>query len=235
MNDNAYTRHKRVIVCEKLHSAQIVCPKSLAVDSTSGKVFTGTLDGNVFAVEGDKSVPQLITNFAKGRPLGMRLSKDGKLLYFIEANSGLYSYHLERKELKHLLGLNESRFLDGKPSKFFDDLALEETPDGDTIIYITDVSRKFALDMWCYTFLEPDSTGRIVRYDVRTASATVLLDNLCFPNGIELTNNGKSLLICELAKRRILQHHLKGDKAGVTSVLLDNLPGEPENVRYVVQ
>ena len=126
--------------------------------------------------------------------------------------------------------MNECKFLDGRPSKFFDDLAIAEE-DGNTFIFITDVSRKFSVNLWCYTYLEPDSTGRIVRYDVNNNIVTVVLDNLCFPNGIELANNNQSLLICELAKRRILQHHLKGSKAGLTTVLIDNLPGEPENVR----
>ena len=128
--------------------------------------------------------------------------------------------------------MKESKFLDGRASKFFDDLAVAQEAEN-TVIYITDVSRKFALDMWCYTYLEPDASGRILRYDVNSGTTTVLLDNLCFPNGIEVTDNNQSVLICELAKRRILQHHLKGPKAGLTTVLIDNLPGEPENVRYI--
>lgn len=100
------------------------------------------------------------------------------------------------------------------------------------MIYITDVSRKFAVDMWCYTYLEPDPTGRVLRYDLRTGSVAVVVDNLCFPNGIELTAGNRSLLVCELAKRRILQHRLTGPDAGKTELLFDNLPGEPENIRY---
>lgn len=127
--------------------------------------------------------------------------------------------------------LSETKFLDGRPSVFFDDLAVDKDVAGSTVIYITDVSRKFNVNMWVYTYLEPDTSGRILRYDVATGICTVVLENLCFPNGIEVTEGGRSLLICELAKRRVLQHHLKGPSAGLTTVFIDNLPGEPENVR----
>lgn len=130
--------------------------------------------------------------------------------------------------------LADTRFLDGRPSKFFDDLAVDEQGGGENgtpVIYLTDVSRKFAVDMWVYTYLEPDSSGRILRYDLATGVCSVVLENLCFPNGIEVTEGGRSLLICELSKRRILQHQLKGPSAGLTTVFIDNLPGEPENVR----
>lgn len=126
--------------------------------------------------------------------------------------------------------LNRTKFIDGRASKFVDDLSLVEEEDN-TYIYITDVSRKFGLHMWCYTYLEPDDTGRILRYDVNNDTVSVVLENLCFPNGIEVTKNGEALLICELTKRRILKHFLKGAKAGSTHVLIDNLPGEPENIR----
>ena len=100
VNDNAYTRNKRVINVEKLHP-QIVCPKSLALDE-QGKLYTGTVDGGVYCVQNDSTL-RIITNFDKGRPLGMRISSKN-VLYFIEANSGLYSYDLQSSELKHLLG-----------------------------------------------------------------------------------------------------------------------------------
>lgn len=86
--------------------------------------------------------------------------------------------------------------------------------------------------MWCYTYLEPDTTGRILRYDVQNNIVTVLVDNLCFPNGIEVTENGDSLLICELTKRRILKYDLTSPNTGMISVFIGNLPGEPENIRY---
>lgn len=115
-------------------------------------------------------------------------------------------------------------------SKFFDDLVVTEE-NGDIIIYITDVSRKFPMDLWCYTYLEPDSSGRILKFNTNTGCVSTIIENLCFPNGIEITDNNQSLLICELTKRRIIQYKLKEPNMGKISVLIDNLPGEPENIR----
>ncbi|KAH9395763.1 hypothetical protein TYRP_020500 [Tyrophagus putrescentiae] len=256
VNDAAYRRNRRLISsssgtgCEKMHSTVLSCPKSLALDRTKQQLYTGTLSGKVYCcslVQSDDSSssssqtaapapePQVLHSFDGGRPLGMRLSSDGTVLYFIEASSGLYAYDLQRKECRHLLDLADTRFLDGRPSKFFDDLAVDEQggggENGSPVIYLTDVSRKFAVDMWVYTYLEPDSSGRILRYDLATGVCSVVLENLCFPNGIEVTEGGRSLLICELSKRRILQHQLKGPSAGLTTVFIDNLPGEPENTK----
>ena len=101
VNDNVYTRKKRVINVEKLHPQGIICPKSLATDR-QGRLYVGTLDGKVCSVQNDDKF-EVVTSFAKGRPLGMRITTDN-VLYFVEANSGLYAYDLERKDLKHLLG-----------------------------------------------------------------------------------------------------------------------------------
>lgn len=118
VNDAAYTRNRRLISsngCEKMHSTVLSCPKSLALDRSKQQLYTGTLSGKVYCcslVQSDDSSsqaapapePQVLHSFDGGRPLGMRLSSDGTVLYFIEANSGLYEYHLQRKECRHLLG-----------------------------------------------------------------------------------------------------------------------------------
>lgn len=129
------------------------------------------------------------------------------------------------------LDLSDCKFNDGRQSKFFADLAISENGNN-TFIYIADVSRKFSIDMWSYAYLEPDSTGRILRYDVNTKKVMVVVDNLLFPNGVEITDNHQSILISELATRRILVHHLNNRKrVDQTSVLIENLPGEPETIR----
>ena len=120
VNDAAYTRNRRLISNgEKMHSTMLSCPKSLALDRTKQQLYTGTLSGKVYCcslVQSDDSSssssqtaapapePQVLHSFDGGRPLGMRLSSDGTVLYFIEANSGLYAYDLQRKECRHLLG-----------------------------------------------------------------------------------------------------------------------------------
>ncbi|KAH7640438.1 LOW QUALITY PROTEIN: adipocyte plasma membrane-associated protein [Dermatophagoides farinae] len=228
VNDKIFNRNKKSFEAIKIENDKIITPKSLALDpKDSNRLYIGSATGYVYCLQ-NKNIVDTIASFSDGRPLGIRLFR--QKLYFIEANSGLYAYDLDTKLLTHLLGLDKTKFLDGKPSKFFDDLVVVEEND-DIIVYITDVSRKFSIDMWCYTYLEPDSTGRILRYSTNNQNVTTILENLCFPNGIEITDNNQSLLICELTKRRIIEFQLNGTEKGKCSVLMDNLPGEPENIR----
>ncbi|OTF82939.1 adipocyte plasma membrane-associated protein-like protein [Euroglyphus maynei] len=226
---NIFNRNKKSFDAIKIEKDKIITPKSLALDpDDSNRLFIGSATGYVYCLQNNNVVETIASFPDGGRPLGIRLFH--QKLYFIEANSGLYVYDLHKKSLTHLLKLDQTKFLDAKPSKFFDDLVIVEEND-DIIVYITDVSRKFSIDMWCYTYLEPDSTGRILRYSTNNQSVTTILENLCFPNGIEITDNNESLLICELAKRRIIEFQLDGPEKGKCSVLMDNLPGEPENIR----
>jgi sugar lactone lactonase YvrE len=206
---------------------KLIGPKSVAV-AENGDLFTGTYGGHVHRIKDDNSV-EIYTTIPDGRPLGMRIDSNGKL-YFTEANSGLYVSDLKTKTVKKLIGFSDTKFGNNKESKFFDDLVVVENRD-EVCVYITDVSNKFSLDYWSYTYLEPDPTGRVIKYDLNSKKVSVVLDHLYFPNGIEVNDDKTALLINELAKRRILKHYISGPKAGNTEILIENLPGEPDNIR----
>ena len=210
---------------------QLIGPKSIAVAS-DGRLFTGTYGGHVYEIKDDSSL-DIYTTIPNGRPIGMRCDTKGNL-YFTEANSGLYVSDLKTRNVQKLIGFEDTKRLSksGQISKFFDDLVLVESSEGMSV-YLTDVSRKFSLDFWSYIYLEPDSTGRVLRYDLQTGKLSVVLDDLWFPNGIEVNDRKDALLINELTKRRVLKHYISGPKRGTTEVLIENLPGEPDNIRFV--
>lgn len=89
---------------EVINADRISCPKSIAIDR-QGKLYTGTVDGQVVCVVGPNFESNVIANFPNGRPLGMRISSKD-VLYFIEGNSGLYSLDLNTKQMKLLLGMS---------------------------------------------------------------------------------------------------------------------------------
>lgn len=95
-------------------SDKVSCPKSLAIWNKGGKqdapveLYTGTLDGKVVKITannegGNQDQTEIVAQFENGRPLGMRITSKG-ILYFIEANSGLYSFDLNEKKLDKVLG-----------------------------------------------------------------------------------------------------------------------------------
>jgi sugar lactone lactonase YvrE len=105
----------------------------------------------------------------------------------------------------------------------------------DGLIYFTDVSTKYDLDVHLRDSLEGRPNGRIVVYDPRSKSTRVLLKDLYFPNGIVLSRDESCLLFAETSRGRISKHYLKGDRQGETETLNENLPGFPDNLHWNVK
>lgn len=78
--------------------------------------------------------------------------------------------------------------------------------------------------------LSGDKTGRLLKYDPDNKQVTVLLDNLSFPNGVALSQNGSYLLLAETTSCRILRYWLKTSKSGTVEVVAQ-LPGFPDNIK----
>jgi hypothetical protein len=208
---------------------KVLGPESLAL-GPNGDLFTGNSDGIIYLIRNDKL--SIFTKLEGVRPLGLRYHKNGYI--YVMADLGLYQIYLNKTVVK-VFGIEDMKFSDKtiKSSKFLDDLVVMEGighENGD-VIYFSDVSIKFPLHYWFYAYFEPDSNGRIVKYDVNSKEFTVTLAELWFPNGIEVNDDKNALLVCELTKRRILKHFIRGPKEGKTEVLIDRLPAEPDNIR----
>lgn len=78
--------------------------------------------------------------------------------------------------------------------------------------------------------LSGDKTGRLMKYDPATKQVTVLLENLSFPNGVALSEDGNYILLAETTSCRILRYWLKTSKAGTIEIVAQ-LPGFPDNVK----
>lgn len=206
-------------------------PESLAV--YKGSIYTGTEGGEIYKITGDKVT--LVAKLGKkceglweeevcGRPLGMRFDKDGKL-YVVDAYYGLYAVDVNTGAAEHLLPAGTS--VDGKRILFLDDVEVDDQG----VVYITEASGKWPLNKILYILMEHEDTGRVLKYDTKTRQTSVLMRNLRLPNGVQLSHDKQSLLVCELSPRRVLRYHLSGARKGQTEVFADNLPGEPDNIR----
>uniref|UniRef100_A0A0E0LN95 Strictosidine synthase conserved region domain-containing protein n=1 Tax=Oryza punctata TaxID=4537 RepID=A0A0E0LN95_ORYPU len=101
----------------------------------------------------------------------------------------------------------------------------------DGTVYFSDASTRFNFDNWFQDFLEYRFTGRLLKYDPRTGKASVVLDGLGFANGVALPPDEAFVVVCETMKFRCLRVWLKGEKAGEAEIFVDNLPGNPDNIR----
>lgn len=101
--------------------------------------------------------------------------------------------------------------------------------DGD-IVYFIDTSYKRDVNEFLEEHIEAQPRGRLFSFNNSTNEIKLLLENLYFPNGIQLTPTKDALLINENTKARIIKYHLKGKNQGKVDVFAE-LPGFSDTIR----
>jgi sugar lactone lactonase YvrE len=207
---------------DRLESAELLAvgkvdgPEDVEVDAR-GRVFTGTADGRVVRVDPDGTITTLANT--GGRPVGIAFAPDGNLIV-ADGVKGLLSIDPEGKITT--LVTRTAEF----PLSFADDVDVAR----DGTIYFSDASSKFGPNEYLYDMLEGRPHGRLLRYDPATHETRVLLGDLCFANGVALSQNEDFVLVNETYRFRIMRCWLTGERAGTSEVFLDNLPGYPDNI-----
>jgi len=196
-------------------------PESLVVDD-QGYVYTGYLNGDLTRLDVNTGAHVRLINTG-GRPLGLCRAQDGGLI-IADAIKGLLHYQQDSGVLSVLVDR-----LEGAPLGFTNGVAC--SPDGSGI-YFTDSSQHFPFPDYLSDQTEHRPHGRLLRYDVANGTTQVLLDGLYFANGVALGPDQTYVLVAETNAYRVIRYWLKGDKAGQREILLDNLPGFPDNLSY---
>lgn len=223
--------NEKLSQAEHLYTGLLKGPESIVFHE--GYLYSGLEDGRIVKIKGDKIITVAQTGRdchmpyeerLCGRPLGLRIFKDG-LLYIIDAYYGIFSMNFTTGSLTRILP--SSVLVEGQKLSFPDDLDMDKEGN----IYFTDASTKWDLSTIYYLMTEYEAGGRVIRYNIYTRETEVLMRNLHFPNGVQVSHDGKSLLVCEISNRRILRYFLKGKKKGQTEIFADVLPAEPDNIR----
>ncbi len=199
-----------------LAEGKIDGPEEVALDS-QGRVYGGTQDGKIMRI-GPDGVLEIFAQTG-GRPLGMQFDRHRNLIV-CDADKGLLAID-PRGRITVL-----STEAEGLPFRFTDALDIA----GDGTIYFTDASSRFVQKEYLYDLLESKPHGRFLRYDPATGSTKVLLKDLYFANGVALSPKEDFVLINETYRYRIVRYWLKGPRAGTREILIDNLPGFPDNI-----
>jgi len=58
------------------------------------------------------------------------------------------------------------------------------------------------------------------------------LENLFFPNGIQVSPDQQALYFAESTANHLSRYHLKGEKAGKHEIILEGLPGFADNIKF---
>lgn len=134
-----------------------------------------------------------------GRPLGMQFHPSLVNHMYIADSTGLLRFNVETKELSVLLPAGTN--LGGRKVTFLNDLVVLSN---NTVI-ISESSCKYTRADNRYEVLESRANGRLLYFNLIDGSYGVLREEIHFSNGICLSHDGKSLLIVETTRARILK------------------------------
>ncbi len=188
-----------------------------------GLVYFSLLSGSIQRINAQNEIEEWVNT--GGRPLGIEFDANGHLIV-ADAMKGLLSISPE-KQITVLL-----QNVDGKDLRYADDLDIAR----DGKIYLSDASTKFYADVYgtygasLLDINEHGGHGRLIEFDPQTGKALTLLDGLNFANGVALSHDQQSVLINETGSYRVLRVGLYGEQRGQADVVIDNLPGFPDNL-----
>jgi sugar lactone lactonase YvrE len=192
-------------------------PEDIVVDA-DGALWTGLVDGRIVRIAPDGASSTVVADTG-GRPLGMHVARDGRLLV-CDSYRGLLSMDRASGQLTTLV---ES--VDGRPLRFCSNVT--ETSDG--TIYFTESTSAFHFEHFLGAVLEARGRGALFRLGV-DGSVTTLVDGLYFANGVTVTANESALVFAETVGRRLSKYWLTGPQAGQVTPLAVNLPAMPDNI-----
>lgn len=183
-----------------------------------GRVITGLDDGRLVAVTPDTDAVEVLADTA-GHLLGLEALPDGSIL-ICDHDRGVLRLEGGRGRPEVLVDT-----VDGRPLHFASNVVAA----ADGTLYFTASSQRFTIDNWRSDIIEHSGSGRLIRRSPDGA-VDVLLDDLQFANGLVLAPDESFLLVAETGASRITRYRLTGEDAHTTEVVLDDLPGYPDNM-----
>ncbi|NOD46887.1 MULTISPECIES: SMP-30/gluconolactonase/LRE family protein [unclassified Ruegeria] len=211
-----------------LDSAQLVRlprdevgPEDIAV-MPDGSVYTTSRAGTLYRIEEEEPVE---VDRLGGRPLGLKAGPDGAL-YVADSFRGVMRW-TGPGTLETVVG-----DINGAPVIYANQLDVAQ----DGTIYFSNSSDRFDPETMggtkptsVLTIWEQSETGYVAR---RTPDGTTqkIAEGFVYTNGVALSPEEDFLLIAETGRARVHKLWLTGPKAGKQNVLMDNLPGYPDNI-----
>ena len=195
-----------------------------------GKLYAAVLSGNILRMNLDGSGQEVYASTG-GRVLGFDFDAAGRLIA-ADAVKGLLAIGTDRK----VSVLADQ--VDGEPIRYADAVVVAR----DGKIFFSDASGRFAPARWgtyeaaVLDIVEQRATGRILEHDPASGRTRVVVKGLSFANGVALSRDEQHLFVAETGRYRIWKVAVAAQALDVGSgspqarVLLDNLPGYPDNL-----
>jgi len=181
-------------------------------------VYTGTEDGAIWRVRPDGARIDRVADTG-GRPLGIELDLDGRLLV-CDAHRGLLRVDPATGGVEAV-----SDRVDGVRMVFCNNAAIAS----DGTVWFSDSSTSYGIERWRSDIVMATRTGRLLRRDPDGATTTVI-DGLDFANGVALAADESYVAVAESGGCTVVRHWLTGERAGTRDLLVPELPGYPDNI-----
>lgn len=192
-------------------------PEDIALDG-EGRILAGFEDGRIMRWDRAAQDPTLFADTG-GRPLGMHIASDGNLIV-ADSYKGLLSVAPDGA----ITVLSTEH--DGVPYRFTNDVDIA----ADGTIYFSDASHKFGQTAFMEDLIEHGANGRLLAYHPETETTELLLDDLCFANGVAVDPDQQFVLVNETGSYLVRKYWIAGPRKGEHEVILDNLPGFPDGI-----
>jgi sugar lactone lactonase YvrE len=183
-----------------------------------GAVFTGTEDGGIWRVGHDGNRLDLVAQTG-GRPLGIEIDLDGRLLV-CDAHRGLLRIDTASGGVEPVTDR-----VGGVPMVFCNNAAVGR----DGTVWFSDSSAHFGIERWKDELLQNTRTGRLLRLG-EDGEVEVVLEGLAFANGVALGSDESYVAVAECGARTVVRLWLTGPRAGDRDFLVSDLPGYPDNI-----
>ncbi|ORB49755.1 SMP-30/gluconolactonase/LRE family protein [Mycolicibacterium rhodesiae] len=191
-------------------------PEDVVVDA-DGTIWTGTDDGAIVRIRNGHA-PEVVANTG-GRPLGLAVARDGRLL-ICDSHRGLLRLDPATGSCETLVSE-----VAGRPLTFCSNVV--ESSDG--TIFFTESTSRFHYEYYKGAVLEARPSGSLFRRDV-DGTVTTLASGLRFANGVTLTADESALVVAETTACRVSKYPLTGSGIGEPVPLIEHLPGYPDNI-----
>ena len=188
------------------------------VIAPDGTAYTGLEDGRLLSID-PASGAVVQVGHTGGRPLGIELFDDGKLLV-ADAHKGLLVVDPSTGDIAELVTGSG-----GEPMVFCNNAAIATNGQ----IWFSDSSTLHPIERWKNDLVENTRTGRLLRRDA-DGTVTTVLDGLAFANGVALAADESYVCVAETAARTVVRWWLSGPSAGTRDFLVADLPGYPDNI-----
>jgi ribose transport system permease protein len=225
---SVYALNDKLRGVEAIGLTELDGPEDVIFDKDDN-MYCGSRHGDVIRFFGPDHKRWEVFAHIGGHPLGFAFDADGNLHTCV---GGMGLYKITPDPAREVIKLSDETnrtllsIVDDSRLRLADDLDI--APDGR--VFFSEATIRYEMYDWMVDALEGRGNGRIICYNPKDGSSRTVLPNLQLPNGICVEPCGQSLLFAETWGCRITRWYFDGPKKGQKEVIIENLPGYPDNI-----